>query len=43
MPASHDHDDEAYDAADDGAIEVTIEEENQLRQDQLDYLKARGF
>lgn len=41
MPASHDHDGEDYDAADDNEIDVTPEEEAQLRQEQLDYLKAR--
>lgn len=43
MPASHDHDGEDYDAADDGTPEVTPELEDQLRQQQLDYLHARGF
>lgn len=43
MPASHEHDDEDYDAADDGDVEVTPELEAELRQQQLDYLHARGF
>lgn len=43
MPASHDHDDEAFDATDNGDVEVTAEEEEALRQAQLDELQKAGF
>ncbi len=44
MPASHDHDDEAFDAADDGGeVDVTPDEEAELTAQALDQLKEAGF
>lgn len=43
MPASHDHDDEAFDATDEGDVDVTVEQEDQLAHEQLSYLAEHGF
>lgn len=43
MPASHDHDDEAFDATDDDTVDVSLEEEAALTQEQLDRLDECGF